>query len=227
MSKPDETKPEVSDPVVSTPESTPNADASKGDGSAPDASKPNADVSTSEGSTVSVTPDGSRVASDSHVATAAELARFLGVWELDPSRSVYEVGGAPQKATYVLESVEQEGLPALRISMAWVSAEGESLSLAIVAPVDGIARPLVAPTRPAGENEEERPSSVRPPAPIDTLGFDLIDARTLDSLAYRGQEPRAHVRRVVSDDGRELHIVQTFTMDDRLQLVNESWYVRG
>lgn len=222
MSKPDETKPDVSAPEGSTPD-VPTPDASKAEGSTTHASKPNADVSTSDGSTVGA----SRVASDPHVATAAQLARFLGVWELDASRCVYEVGGAPQKATYVLESVEHEGASALRIAMAWVSAEGESLSLTLVAPVDGIARPLVAPTRPSDTTEEERPSSVRPPAPVDTLGFDLIDERTLDSMAYRGQEPRAHVRRVVSEDGRELHIVQTFTMDDRLQLVNESWYVRG
>lgn len=225
MSKPDETKPDVSAPEGSTPD-VPTPNASKADGSTNHASKPNADVSTSDGPTVGVTPDASRSASDSRVATAAELARFLGVWELDASRCVYEVGGAPQKATYVLESVEHEGATALRIAMAWVSAEGESLSLTLVAPVDGIARPLVAPTRPS-DTTEERPSSVRPPAPVDTLGFDLIDERTLDSMAYRGQEPRAHVRRVVSEDGRELHIVQTFTMDDRLQLVNESWYVRG
>ncbi|MCB9621121.1 MAG: hypothetical protein H6724_16905 [Sandaracinus sp.] len=157
---------------------------------------------------------------------------FLGVWQLDPARSVYEVGGAPQRATYVLETVEQDGVAALRIAMAWVSAEGESLSLALVAPVDGVARPISAPTPPTAEapapdEEEERPSSIRPPAPVDTLAMSLVDTRTLDSTAFRGEEPRAHVRRTLSEDGRELHVVQTFTMDDGLQLVNESWYVRG
>ncbi|MCB9635140.1 MAG: hypothetical protein H6721_23695 [Sandaracinus sp.] len=156
---------------------------------------------------------------------------FLGVWQLDPSRSVYEVGGAPQRATYVLETVEQDGVTALRVAMAWVSAEGESLSLALVAPVDGVARPISAPTPPpsaeATPEEDERPSSIRPPAPVDTLAMSLVDARTLDSTAFRGEETRAHVRRTLSEDGRELHVVQTFTMDDGLQLVNESWYVRG
>lgn len=157
------------------------------------------------------------------------LAPFLGVWELDASRSVYEVGGAPQRATYVLEEVELEGAPALRIAMAWVSAEGEPLSLALAAPVDGVARPIhpPAPPAPPTEDGEEAPSSIRPPAPVDTLAIALIDERTLDSTAFRGEEPRAHVRRTLSEDGRELHIVQTFTMDDGLQLVNESWYLRG
>ncbi len=166
------------------------------------------------------------------------LAPFLGVWELDPVRSVYEVGGAPQRATYVLEEVAHECSTALRITMTWVSAEGESLSLALVAPVDGVARPITPPPpasqspasqSPATEAHEgaERPSSVRPPAPIDTLAFALVDTRTLDSTAARGGEPRAHVRRTLSEDGRELHVVQTFTMDDGLQLVNESVYARS
>lgn len=156
------------------------------------------------------------------------LAAFLGIWELDPARSVYEVGGAPQRATYVLEEVEHEGASALRVAMAWVSAEGESLSLALVAPVDGVARPIAPPPAATeADEEEERPSSIRPPAPVDTLAFELVDARTLDSTAARGGEPRAHVRRTLSEDGRELHVVQTFTMDDGLQLVNESVYVRG
>lgn len=156
------------------------------------------------------------------------LAPFLGVWELDPSRSVYEVGGAPRRATYVLEEVADEGSAALRLTMSWVSAEGESLSLALVTRVDGVARPI-APPPPATEAEEdaERPSSVRPPAPVDTLAFTLVDPRTLDSTAARGGEPRAHVRRTLSEDGRELHIAQTFTMDDGLQLVNESVYARS
>jgi len=180
----------------------------------------------------------------SDAVASGALDPFLGVWELDPSRSVYEVGGAPQRATYVLEAVDHEGTRALRVAMAWISAEGQSLSLALVTHVDGIARPITTEAKPATTNdagrddagdaatedaaaEEERPSSIRPPAPVDTLGFDLVDPRTLDSIAYRLGEPRAHVRRTLSEDGRELHVVQTFTMDDRLQLVNESWYVRG
>jgi len=176
----------------------------------------------------------------SDAVASGALDPFLGVWELDPSRSAYEVGGAPQRATYVLEAVDHEGTRALRVAMAWISAEGQPLSLALVTHVDGIARPITTEARPAAPTtsdatdvsdaaaeDDERPSSVRPPAPVDTLGFDLVDPRTLDSIAYRLGEPRAHVRRILSEDGRELHVVQTFTMDDRLQLVNESWYVRG
>jgi hypothetical protein len=186
----------------------------------------------------------------SDAVASGALDPFLGVWELDPSRSVYEVGGAPQRATYVLEAVDHEGTRALRVAMAWISAEGQSLSLALVTHVDGIARPITTEAKPAATRtdatrddaarddattdatdaateDDERPSSIRPPAPVDTLGFDLVDSRTLDSIAYRLGEPRAHVRRTLSEDGRELHVVQTFTMDDRLQLVNESWYVRG
>ena len=176
----------------------------------------------------------------SDAVASGALDPFLGVWELDPTRSTYEVGGAPQRATYVLEAVDHEGTRALRVAMAWISAEGQPLSLALVTHVDGIARPITTEARPAAPTtsdatdvsdaaaeDDERPSSVRPPAPVDTLGFDLVDPRTLDSIAYRLGEPRAHVRRTLSEDGRELHVVQTFTMDDRLQLVNESWYVRG
>lgn len=196
----------------------------------PDATKP--DTSGSEASLDAA--NAARDATTSDAVVSGALDPFLGVWELDPSRSVYEVGGAPQRATYVLEAVDHEGTRALRVAMAWISAEGEPLSLALVTHVDGIARPIAteAKAAPTGDadatmEDDERPSSVRPPAPVDTLGFDLVDPRTLDSIAYRLGEPRAHVRRTLSEDGRELHVVQTFTMDDRLQLVNESWYVRG
>lgn len=192
----------------------------------PDAPKP--DPSSTE---ADVAPSN---APPSDAVVSGALDPFLGVWELDPSRSVYEVGGAPRRATYVLEAVDHEGTRALRVAMAWISAEGEPLSLALVTHVDGIARPITTEAKPtltgdadATTEDDERPSSVRPPAPVDTLGFDLVDPRTLDSIAYRLGEPRAHVRRTLSEDGRELHVVQTFTMDDRLQLVNESWYVRG
>lgn len=194
---------------------------------------PKSDASGTDASSGAAPSNAARDAAPSDAVVSGALNPFLGVWELDPSRSVYEVGGAPQRATYVLEAVDHEGTRALRVAMAWISAEGEPLSLALVTHVDGIARPITTEAKPAptgdadATEDDERPSSVRPPAPVDTLGFDLVDPRTLDSIAYRLGEPRAHVRRTLSEDGRELHVVQTFTMDDRLQLVNESWYVRG
>ncbi|MBX3252271.1 MAG: hypothetical protein KF901_34175 [Myxococcales bacterium] len=144
---------------------------------------------------------------DSKEPAATPWAGFLGTWTYDPTRAVYEVGGAPLAATYRVEAGERDGAPVLRFAMDWTSAEGEALSLSLEAPPDGLAHPLDGPN-------------------VDALVLRCVDARTLETDALHAGIVRAHVRRTLSADGRELHIVQQFTTDEELLLVNESYYTR-
>ncbi|RIK40643.1 MAG: hypothetical protein DCC57_19415 [Chloroflexi bacterium] len=63
------------------------------------------------------------------MATPPDFAGFLGVWELDPSQSVYELGEPPARGRYVLS---YDGTY-LHFDMDWTTAGGQEMATGVTA----------------------------------------------------------------------------------------------
>jgi hypothetical protein len=136
----------------------------------------------------------------------SEADLYLGTWELIPELSLYDFGPLPASCTY---EVLQHGRE-IHVRMRWTLEPGGTESMMEFAgPPDGSRRDLDG--APAG------------------VSFSLarIDARTLDSTAFRGDEVYAYARRAVSSDGELLAIVQEGQRPDGGKFRNFQVYRRA
>lgn len=116
---------------------------------------------------------------------------FLGTWELVPELSLYDFGPLPASCTYHIEARD----PGVHVRMRWqLAPESPESHMEFGGPADG--------TRHDFQGGDS--------AQAATVAFSLtrVDARTLDSRAFRGEEEIAYARRVASEDGELLAIVQ-------------------
>lgn len=115
---------------------------------------------------------------------------YLGIWELIPELCLYEFGSSPESGSYRIELDGER----VRITIDWCMGAGAvPQSTGFGGPIDGSSQPL---------------SAAAPAAGPDSFSITRIDARTLDSAAFRAGEPVAYARRVASADGRLLAVVQ-------------------
>lgn len=111
---------------------------------------------------------------------------YLGSWELVPELSLHEFGPLPAGCDY--ELAERDG--EVRVGMRWtLEPGGEELRQEFGGPADGSRLPL------------DESGAV-------SFSLTRVDARTLESRAFRGGEELAFARRVASRDGDLLAIVQ-------------------
>ncbi len=129
---------------------------------------------------------------------------FVGLWELDPSQSNYQVGDAPKSGTYRISKHEGGYL----ITMAWTDAQGRNREMAYEGTPDGIQYPL--------ENS----------IIADGMSMTRVDEYTLDSATYKGRDQIAHARRELSEDGNVMTVTQSGKTPDGKDFANIAVYNR-
>jgi len=130
---------------------------------------------------------------------------FCGTWQLDPAECQYEMGAPPRSATYRIEAEGQ----ALKMTIDWVSADGQSATIVYRGIPDG----------------HEHPSLDNPDV-ADTLIMKRLDPSTLDTISSKSGQVLGHARRTLSPDGRTMKIVQSTTTDEGIVLRNTSVYIK-
>jgi hypothetical protein len=115
-----------------------------------------------------------------------KTALFLGVWELDPTASDYEVGDAPTRASYRVEGNDQQ------------------LDFHVEYDLGGVAMSFTYVTHPDGLHHAYHDVN----GVIDELKTTLLDERTLETTSWREGTEIAHAVRIISADGDSMKIVQ-------------------
>lgn len=137
---------------------------------------------------------------------ATDLASFLGVWELDPSQSVYELGEPPTRGRYALR---YDGTH-LHFDMDWTTAAGQEMATTVNAIPDGQDHPYA-------DN----------PTFADTINYTLVDSHTLDSTAKLRDKITGYARRVLAPDGQTMIITQSGRGPDGRGYANRAVYRRA
>lgn len=133
---------------------------------------------------------------------------YLGTWELVPELSLYDFGPLPASCTYHIEARD----PGVHVRMQWqLAREGPESHMEFGGPADGTRRDFLGADG----------------APSVAFSLTRVDARTLDSRAFRGDEEIAYARRVASEDGELLAIVQEGHRPDGGRFRNFQVYRRG
>jgi hypothetical protein len=136
----------------------------------------------------------------------AQDDRFIGLWELDPTQSDYQVGMPPQTGLYrIAPDANGSGY---MISMSWTDAQGRESYAAYTAMPDGVHYPY--------ENSDV----------ADSISMTRLDERTLDSAIYKDGVCIAYSVRQLSDDGQLMQITQSGYAQDGSTFENRSLYVR-
>ncbi|GAB4160874.1 MAG: hypothetical protein Fur005_17800 [Roseiflexaceae bacterium] len=132
--------------------------------------------------------------------------RYLGVWVLLPELSLYAHGPQPTHGIYQIMASEAR----VQLRIVWqMQADGPEQSTGFGGPADGTRQPL--PQGGAGP---------------DSFSITRVDAATLDSAAWRGDQMVAYARRVVSADGSLMSVVQEGLLPDGQRFRNFQVYRR-
>ena len=129
-----------------------------------------------------------------HDRKSAQMAKpdlYLGTWELIPELSLYDFGPLPASCTYHVEARDT----GVHVHMQWkLERDGPESATEFGAPADG--------------TRHDFPAAASGAAPPVAFSLARVDERTLDSRAFLGDEEIAYARRVASEDGELLAIVQ-------------------
>jgi hypothetical protein len=128
---------------------------------------------------------------------------FIGVWLLQPEQSHYTFGQAPQSGRYIIESTDHGYL----VTMEWVDPDGQDTRIQYEAVPDG----------------KEYPDAS---GMADSVSMTRVDAQTLDSEARSGGQAISHARRILSDDGQEMTVIQSNITPSGKALSNRAVYRR-
>ncbi len=131
---------------------------------------------------------------------------FVGMWQLDPAHSDYQVGTPPQTGLYrIAPGANDSGY---MISMTWTDAQGRESYAAYTAMPDGVEYPY--------ENTDV----------ADAISMTRLDERTLDTAIFRDGNCIAYSVRELSEDGQTMAITQSGFTPDGTRFDNRSVYVR-
>ena len=134
------------------------------------------------------------------------LAGFLGVWELDPAQSLYELGQPPEQGTYDLQAVP-DAVGAVDVQMRWRTAKGAPGQMGYQFVADGLSHPMDNPA-------------------VDATTTALLDDHTLVTAAYKAGRLMSYGTRELLPDQRTLYINQIAFGADGTWFNNRSVYVR-
>jgi len=119
-------------------------------------------------------------------ALAAVPEHELGVWQMNPARSSFQPGPAPQSLTATYEALDG----GVRATIEGIDASGKPFSLRYNAFYDGKEWPLMG-------------------SPIaSSASFRRIDALTVERIDRNFGRPVQIVVRTVSADGREAMVIE-------------------
>lgn len=136
--------------------------------------------------------------------STASPDRFLGRWLLVPELSLYEYGPVPASGEC---TIARDGR-LLAISSSLALANGASVNESFSGREDGSWQPHDGPG-------------------AEAYTVNRIDANTLDSAAFRAGASIGYSRRVASDDGMLLVVVQDGARDNGDKFRNFQVYRRG
>jgi hypothetical protein len=127
---------------------------------------------------------------------------FVGTWILDSAQSLYEFGTPPQSGIYRIEPNQTGYL----VTMEWVDAEGKDFRQMYTGVPDGGEYPY--------GDVSASPS----------MSMTRVDERTLDSSAFKDGKRIAYGRRVLSEDGKDMTVVQSGTSPEGIEFNNFTVY---
>ena len=127
---------------------------------------------------------------------------FIGTWQLDPSKSNYELGEPPATGWYRLEATETGYL----ITMAWTTQAGQAMEMAYEGTPDGKVYPYAD-------------SDV-----VDAISMTRVSAVQLNSASFMAGQQIAHAARIMSEDGRVMTVVQSGNRTDGTLFQNTAVY---
>lgn len=134
--------------------------------------------------------------------------RYIGEWELIPELSLYASGVPPATGRYTIAH-DNHGYLALEVR--WrMPGDSEDRSTCF-----------------GGRNDGSRVTLPPSDGGPDAFSLTHVDDRTLDSAAFRGTTRLAYARRVVSDDGTLLAVVQESIAPDSAPVRNFQLYRRA
>jgi len=137
---------------------------------------------------------------------ADALAGFLGVWELDPAQSAYELGQPPQQGTYDLQPVP-DAAETVNVQMSWRTAQGQPGQMRYQFVADGLSHPMDNPA-------------------VDATTATLLDDHMLVTAAYKAGRLMSYGTRELSEDQHTLYINQIAFGADGRWFDNRSVYVK-
>lgn len=111
---------------------------------------------------------------------------FAGDWELIPELCLYQQGEAPVRSNYLINCAGGD----VAITVQWCDSAGQLQSTSYGGPVNGSKQVFEGPG-------------------ITHINFTRVDANTLDSGVYTGDQEVMYARRATSEAGDLMSIVQT------------------
>jgi hypothetical protein len=128
--------------------------------------------------------------------------RFFGVWRFDPAQAEYNYGMPPQSGVYTLEPEGQQ----IKVTMEWIAADSQRHKVTYYSIPDG----------------KEYPYGTMG----DTVTTTRLAEHVLTSTTKRNGQMVAHATRMLSDDGRSMHITMGGYDDKGEWYENVSVYVK-
>lgn len=140
--------------------------------------------------------------------TELSIEPFLGVWELDPDASQYELGAPPQRGTYQLVVDPQSEPGQVAVVMDWTDATGKDFH-------------MIYFMTPDGQDHAYADS----PA-VDAVMTTLLDAKTLETISKKDRQMVARGLRELSDDGKMMRVTQGGKTPDGVSFKNVAIYLK-
>ena len=112
------------------------------------------------------------------------MYNFCGKWELIPELSFYEIGEAPTSCQYEIQLIDEN----VKIQLTWQKS-GESQTLSFGGKIDAVTRDIDSP-------------------PGAKVSFAVVAGNALESRLYIDGREVAYSKRVASDDGLLLAVLQ-------------------
>ncbi len=129
---------------------------------------------------------------------------FLGVWELDPAQSEYELGAPPARGQYQLLTDGEQ----IAVVMDWTDAAGKDFHMVYYMTPDGNDHPYA-----------DSPA-------VDVIQTTLLDAHTLETVSKKDGNVIARGLRELSDDGKTMRVTQSGKTPDGNTFHNVAIYRR-
>ena len=137
--------------------------------------------------------------------TCRSCGRFLGPWILDVTSCRYQQGEPPQSGRYHIAADDDE----LVFTISWIDGTGQSHEVSFRGRPDGSRVPFNG-------------------GPLaDALAITLVSDNQLNSSAFCGGVELMTAQRTLSDNGQNMHIVQTVKLPDGSAPTNRATYYRA
>lgn len=126
---------------------------------------------------------------------------YSATWELIPELSFYQEGEAPQSGLYEISVHDNVA----SFSIKWTTIDGEEKSIDFAGPLDG------------KQHDVEQSPGVK-------ASYIRVNSQTLDSKMYMNDIELAYARRLVSNDGTLMAVLQTGIRPDGSSYRNTQVY---